>query len=127
MRAAIRRHVLLWPAIAAAALAAAAPAAAPTSGLYGVVKRGPIYPVCRAGQPCDAPAQVTLIFSRGTRNVARARSRAGGRYRIALSPGFYAVRTLERIGIARNIRPQAVHVRLGHFNRIDFFIDTGIR
>jgi len=30
------------------------------SGLYGVVKKGPITPVCRQGVPCDAPVEVTL-------------------------------------------------------------------
>jgi hypothetical protein len=112
----------------AAALLAASPAAtAPTSGLYGVVRKGPIAPVCRQGVACDAPAEVTLVFSRLGRDVGRTRSTASGRYRIALPPGFYAVRTLERIGITPNIRPRNVHVRVAHFDRLDFSIDTGIR
>jgi hypothetical protein len=99
----------------------------PHSGLYGTVRKGPVMPVCRIGVPCDAPAQVTLVFSRNGREIGRTRSTAAGAYRIALPAGYYAVRTLERIGIARNIRPANVHVRAGHFDRLAFFIDTGIR
>jgi hypothetical protein len=112
---------------AAAVLATSAAAATPTSGLFGVVTKGPITPVCRQGVPCDAPAEVTLVFSRAGRETGHVRSTASGRYRIALPPGYYAVRTLERIGITPNIRPRNVHVRVSHFDRLDFTIDTGIR
>jgi hypothetical protein len=117
--------------LAAAALMAAAlatpVAASPASGLEGIVEKGPTAPVCRVGSPCDAPVQVTLVFARAGRDVARTRSDAAGLYRIVLPPGYYAVRTVERIGISRNIRPREVRVRPGRFDRIDFSIDTGIR
>jgi hypothetical protein len=104
---------------------------ATVSGLQGLVSKGPTTPVCRPSKPCTAPAQVTLLFRRtgvaGTARTYRARSGADGRYRISLSPGYYSVTTLERIGITRNIRPRAVHVRVGHVDRLDFSIDTGIR
>jgi hypothetical protein len=98
------------------------------SGLHGVVHKGPTMPVCRVGEPCTAPAQVTLVF-RNTRTARtfRTRSNRQGRYRITLAAGYYAVTTAERIGITRNIRPHAVHVRRSHDDRIDFAIDTGIR
>ena len=121
------RSRLLLVALAAAALASAATASLPNSGLYGVVRKGPVTPTCRVGTPCDAPAQVTLVFSRAGSEVARTRSSTEGRYRIRLPAGYYAVRTLERIGIDRNIRPRNVHVRSGHVDRLDFSIDTGIR
>ena len=97
------------------------------SGLYGIVKKGPITPVCRVGVPCDAPVEVTLVFSRGGREVARVHSSKTGRYRIALAPGFYDVRSTVRIGIQRLPKPHAVHVRSGHWDRINLFFDTGIR
>jgi hypothetical protein len=104
---------------------------ATVSGLQGFVHKGPTTPVCRPSTPCTAPAQVTLLFRRtgvaGTARTFRVRSAADGRYRISLAPGYYAVTTLERIGITRNIRPRAVHVRAGHVDRLDFSIDTGIR
>jgi hypothetical protein len=96
------------------------------SGLHGTVMKGPTTPVCRAGQPCSAPAQVTLLFRRAG-HVYRARSSANGLYRITLPAGYYTVTTAERIGIARNIRPARVHVRMGHLDALDFRIDTGIR
>jgi hypothetical protein len=102
------------------------------SGLHGTVTKGPTMPVCRVGYPCSAPAQVTLVFRRtGTGayagRVYRTRSAANGAYRIVLLPGYYAVSTVERIGIGRNIRPYAVHVRPAHIDKLDFTIDTGIR
>jgi hypothetical protein len=114
----------------AALVSAGAPAGTIQSGLYGVVRKGPIHPVCKVGEPCDAPARVTLKFSRPTATgVLRysVASKANGSYRIALPPGYYTVTTKERIGIRRNIRPHAVHVRSGHWDKLDFFIDTGIR
>jgi hypothetical protein len=97
------------------------------NGLYGVVRKGPITPVCRVGVPCDAPVRVTLVFSRLGRDVARVRSTETGRYRIALAPGLYGVRSVEKIGVGRVPTPPAVHVRAGHLDRIDFRFDTGIR
>jgi hypothetical protein len=96
------------------------------SGLHGIVTKGPTVPVCRAGEPCTAPAQVTLVFRRPG-HVYRTRSTATGQYRIIVPPGYYTVSTVERIGIYRNIKPHAVHVRFGHVDRLDFSIDTGIR
>ncbi len=96
------------------------------SGLHGTVTKGPTMPVCRVGQPCSAPAQVTLLFRRDG-HTYRTRSTAAGRYRIVLAPGYYTVTTVERIGIGHDIRPRAVHVRRAHVDRLDFSIDTGIR
>ena len=112
---------------AALLLLPAASAGTTGSGLYGVVKKGPITPVCRVGVPCDAPAEVTLVFSRGGREVARVRSSKTGHYRIALAPGVYDVRSTVRIGIQKLPKPHAVHVRAGHWDRINLFFDTGIR
>ena len=96
------------------------------SGLQGIVTKGPTSPVCRQSEPCNAPAQVTLLFQRAGRTT-RVRSTAAGRYRAILTPGYYTVRTSERIGITPNIRPMRVHVRAGHVDRLNFSIDTGIR
>jgi hypothetical protein len=113
--------------VAALLLLPAASSGTTGSGLYGVVKKGPITPVCRVGVPCDAPVQVTLVFSRNGREVARVRSSEHGRYRIGLVPGVYDVRSSVRIGIQKLPRPHAIHVRSGHWDRINLFFDTGIR
>lgn len=99
------------------------------SGLQGVVTKAPTTPVCRAGRPCTAPAQVTLLFHRSlpTARTYRTRSGTDGRYRIVLPPGIYTVSTAERIGITRNIRPLRIRVRAGHVDRLNFSIDTGMR
>ena len=112
----------------AALLSAAASGATRPNGLYGHVRKGPTSPVCRVGVPCDAPARVTLVFSKGGKQAASIRStKATGSYRIGLAPGYYSVTTVEKIGIDRNIRPRRVHVRSGHWDKLNFFIDTGIR
>jgi hypothetical protein len=108
------------------ALSAAAGAASP-NGLYGVVTKGPTQPVCRVGKPCTAPVQVTLVFSRPGHPALRTRSAANGVYRIALPPGYYTVRSVERIGFSQTPRPAKVHVRTGHWDKISFVFDTGIR
>jgi hypothetical protein len=102
------------------------------SGLHGTVTKGPTMPVCRVGQSCSAPVQATLLFRRTTATGSpgrtyRTRSGPDGGYRITLIPGYYTVSTAERIGIIPNIRPRAVHVRVGHVDLLDFSIDTGIR
>jgi hypothetical protein len=112
----------------AALLSAAASAVTRPNGLYGGVRKGPTSPICRVGSPCDAPAQVTLIFSKAGKQAARIRStKTTGSYRIGLAPGYYTVTTVEKIGIDRNIRPRTVHVRRDHWDKLNFFIDTGIR
>jgi hypothetical protein len=117
-------------AVALVLLPAAGPNGATGSGVFGTVRKGPVTPVCQQGVPCDAPAQVTLVFSRLEASgdvVARIRSTATGRYRVALEPGFYAVRATGKVGLTRLPKPHAVHVRRGHWDRINLFFDTGIR
>ena len=120
------RHAIA--ALTLAAIGSAASAAATTaSGLRGVVLRGPLAPVCRLGESCEAPAaKVTLVFLRGGGVVARTRTDSEGRYRIALSPGRYAVRTT-RTGFERTVSPARVTVPTGRYARVTFRIDTGIR
>jgi hypothetical protein len=117
-------------ALAAAVVASSAGAATGTSssGLRGLVTRGPIAPVCVAGQPCSEPAKnVTLVFSRYGRVVRRARTNDQGRYRVALAPGLYAVRLVPKPAIGRGLEPVRARVVRARFRRLDFPIDTGIR
>ena len=114
-------------AVAVAALGATTHAATTASGLRGLVLRGPITPVCRVGESCEAPAaHVTLVFSHAGRVVARTRTGADGRYRVTLAPGRYAVRTT-RTGFERTVSPARVTVPTGRYARVTFRIDTGIR
>jgi hypothetical protein len=120
--------------LAALAFLPAASAGTAASGLFGTVKKGPITPVCHTGVPCDAPAHVSLTFTRaGTSRRpnepvrVRVTTSKSGRYRVALEPGFYTVSTGRTTPVGRPITPHAVHVRSGHWDRIDFLVDTGIR
>jgi len=120
--ASVRIAVVL---VAVGCLLVGSAAATPVSnGLYGHVLRGPVSPVCLAGEPCSAPAAgAVLVFSRAGQDVARARVRADGSYRLTLAAGTYAVRALSM----RPVDPDSARVRAGHFRRVDFSIDTGIR
>jgi hypothetical protein len=110
------------------AAGAGAQTTALSSGLRGVVVRGPIAPVCVAEQPCTEPARnITLLFSRNSRVVGRAVTDTAGRYRVRLPAGVYAVRRPGSMGIGRGIEPNRARVYAGRFVRVDFSIDTGIR
>ena len=120
---------MLLLALALAALALAAPAAPATtsSGLRGIVMRGPITPVCRVGVPCEEPAAgVALLFSRSGRVVARTTTARNGGYRVALRPGRYGVRTTTRT-LGSGLSPRVVLVPRHRVARVDFDLDTGIR
>jgi len=99
-----------------------------SSGLHGVVMRGPIAPVCVAEQACSAPAKnITLLFSRDGRVVARSKTDLAGRYHLRLRPGIYGVALTTTPRIGRGLEPDQARVRLGRYLRLDFSIDTGIR
>src|SRR5438105_14087386 len=86
------RPLATFAALAAAVVVSSAGAATSSSGLRGLVMRGPIAPVCVAGQPCSEPAKnVTLVFSRNGQIVRRTKTNDQGRYRVALAPGLYVV------------------------------------
>jgi hypothetical protein len=99
------------------------------SGLYGVVREGPVTPVCRVGVPCTKPAAgIALTFVGQSGSQWHATSKANGSYRVVLQAGTYRVRvggsTTTRIG--STVKPAVVTVT-GGFTRQNFVIDTGIR
>ena len=97
---------------------------AATSGLRGVVPRGPTRPVCIEGQPCSAPAANLKLTFKG-RLVARTTTTDGqGRYRITLAAGTYAVVIA---GAHFGYQPRTVVVPAGRVGVRNIAIDTGIR
>ena len=114
--------------VAAVTVSVGAASGSTGSGLHGLVTRGPITPVCSVDQPCDEPAaNVQLVFVRNGVVVSRVRTSATGKYRLALSPGRYAVRLPGKPGLGRIVKPQTARVLRGRYTRVDFSIDTGIR
>lgn len=121
------RAFLLAGAAALAACASTGPS--PTTGLTGVVIRGPITPVCRVDVPCDAPFSAGFTVQRGGRRVADFRSDASGQFTVFLSPGSYMVVPNSDAGI---ISPasQAKSVTVadtGMLTVVRLMFDTGIR
>jgi hypothetical protein len=99
-----------------------------TGGLYGQVVISPAFPVCVAGRPCTAPArQLTLLFRRRTRLVARATTDGRGRYRVALPAGSYRVAPARSVGVGRGLDPRSVSVPRNRYARVNFTLDVGIR
>jgi hypothetical protein len=107
------------------ALAGAATPPRLTSGLRGVVMRGPTKPIC--DDACEEPAAgVVLRFKKGDRLVARVTTGSAGGYRAKLRPGRYAVTTPNRRPGA-GLTPRFVRVPTGRVARVDFHLDTGIQ
>jgi hypothetical protein len=96
-----------------------------TSGLEGRVMRGPAQPVCVTFRMCQTTASAALAFWRGGREVARIKTGPTGAYRISLASGVYTVRPAFRHPQWR-LWPSTVRVPVGHYARVNFFIDTGI-
>ena len=110
------QRVLLVIATTAAILAGNADAGS-TTGVGGVLYRGPTTPVCRIGTPCDAPAPgVTLIFTRAG-HAFRVRTTAGGHFSIALRPGLYMVRVVPATTIGSGLSPRSIRVPVGGWAR----------
>jgi hypothetical protein len=108
-------------------LAGAAASPTLTSGLRGVVTRGPTQPVCRVNEPCEEPAAgVVLRFKQGSRLVARVKTGSAGGYRVMLRPGRYAVST-PNSRPSMGLSPRLVRVPTGRVARVNFHVDTGIQ
>ena len=73
-----------------------------------------------APSACVPQRLVFLLVRPGRRYVVR--SAADGAYAVAVAPGIYRAQMLVHVGIALPIlRPAAIHVRLGHDDRLDFY------
>ena len=98
------------------------------SGIRGLVVLGPTCPVERPGQTCVRPYQATIVSRSAATNrfVARVRSSASGRFRIALVPGSYVL-------VPQSGRPfpraaqRTVTVPSHRYANVVISYDTGIR
>ncbi len=98
------------------------------NGLEGVVRRGPITPVCMVTVPCDAPFSATFVVRDERHLVAQFRSDANGHFLVMLPAGNYVVTpdaSAPLLGAAQQSR--AVVVGAVGVTRVDLNFDTGIR
>lgn len=95
------------------------------TGLEGTARRGPVEPVCREGDPCDAPFQAGLTLQQDGRVVARFASDSTGHFLVYTAPGTYGVVPDEPVGIG----PQTPEVIVGAegLTHVALTFDTGIR
>ena len=80
-------------ALACGAAAACHQPAAPsvTTGLTGVVVRGPVTPVCQVQLPCDLPFSATFDVEQDARRIAQFHSDPDGHFTVMLAPGVYRI------------------------------------
>jgi len=121
------KRLVALGALAALALGCGSAGGGTSTGLRGLVKRGPTMPVCRVGVPCSEPARgVKLVFSQSGKVAATAITNKRGWYHVALRPGRYSVRTTRKGPEARP-QPRTATVPSSTVRRRDFYLDTGIR
>jgi hypothetical protein len=99
-----------------------------SSGLRGLVTRGPTKPVCMEAEPCEEPAAgIVLQFRRAGRVIAQVKTSSAGVYTVRLRPGTYAVATRWHVGVGKGLTPRVVRVPKGFLARVNFHLDTGIQ
>lgn len=94
----------------------------------GVVKLGPIVPVCRVGEPCDGVYKGAKIVVRALQGGAVHRTTAGddGTFWVDALPGRYEV-AVEVAGPMPSCTPVEVAVAVGKTVRVEIDCDSGIR
>jgi hypothetical protein len=96
------------------------------TGIAGTVRVGPTCPVEQAGSPCpDRALSTDLEILSGTSVIARVRSGDDGRFRVALEPGVYTIRS----GSTEppTLSPVQVRVPPTAFAGVTLRFDSGIR
>jgi hypothetical protein len=100
----------------------------PTTGLTGVVFRGPTAPVCEINEPCDAPLSAGFTVDQGSHVVSHFQSDAAGRFTVMLQPATYLiVPDANTPIIAPTSQAKTVVVGQVGLTNIQLMFDTGIR
>jgi hypothetical protein len=122
-----RRSMLL--AVLGFTAACSSPAApTPSTGLSGVVVRGPITPVCVQNVPCSAPFSAAFSVEQGGRIVSQFRSDADGRFSVPLAAGAYVVvPAADAPLLAPTTQTRPVTVGANGFTEVRLEFDTGLR
>jgi hypothetical protein len=120
----------LFPLVVAAILLSCSPAVndATDTGLQGKVLRGPITPVCKDNEPCDAPFSAEFIVLKNARKVGRFKSDSQGEFAIALEPGLYIIVPDSSAPLMAPPQQQKeVEVQPEGMTPVTLYFDTGIR
>jgi hypothetical protein len=95
------------------------------TGLEGTARLGPTQPVCREGEPCDAPLRAGFTLKQDGHAVVRFTSDSAGHFLVYVAPGAYVVVPDEPIGIGSQT-PEVVVGAQG-LTHVELAFDTGIR
>jgi len=95
------------------------------TGLEGTARLGPIQPVCRAGEPCDAPLQAGFTLQQDGHIAVGFASDSLGHFLVYAAPGIYRVVPDVPVGIGS--QSPAVTVGPEGLTHVDLTFDTGIR
>ena len=120
----------IWTAVSIGMMAACSSTApSPSTGLTGVVVRGPVTPVCRVDVPCDAPFSATFNVERSGRRVTQFQSDTAGQFTVFLEPGTYTVvANTDAPVISPSLQTKSVTVAdNGTLTVVRLMFDTGIR
>ena len=99
-----------------------------TTGLTGIVLRGPVTPVCRIEVPCDAPFSADFSVEQNGKVVSGFRSDQDGRFTVMLEPGQYRVVPAANAPVIFPAsQSKTVNVLAGGLTEIRLTFDTGIR
>ena len=95
-------------------------------GLEGVIRRGPVTPVCRPDIPCEVPFAGRFLALRGSQVVTRFASDSNGRFRVNLAPGDYLIAPVAGAPVMPDQR-HPVTVPDSGVAVVELEFDTGIR
>jgi hypothetical protein len=99
-----------------------------TTGLTGIVTRGPITPVCMVNVACEAPFAAHFTVRRGSSTVAAFESDAAGAFEVRLAPGNYSVVPgADAPVISPGAQVKPVTVGPSGLTVVQLSFDTGIR
>ncbi len=98
------------------------------TGLQGQVIRGPITPVCKENEPCDAPFSAVFRVLKDNREVSDFQSNNNGEFTVALDPGVYIIVPDSSAPLmAPQQQRKEVEVQPEGITQVTFHFDTGIR
>jgi hypothetical protein len=100
-----------------------------TTGLEGIVYRGPISPVVVDGEVNDAPFSALFrVYNFKNKRVASFTSNAAGEFSVVLAPGTYKIIPDKSAPIiSAEFQIQEITVNPVGMTNLDLYFDTGIR